>query len=240
MEHVKALRRLCLGALLLAAAVPLLLTGTGRTKPVFVRMPDQTLIIDPGHGGEDGGAVSVTGRPESGVNLSIARRLDLLMGFCGAPAVMTRETDVSIHDRGASTLREKKVSDLRNRVALVNGVGNGTLITIHQNASPRRTDRGCQVFYGDEVLSRPLARRIQAAVREQLDPGNRREVQRVDSSVYLMNHISCRAVLVECGFLSNPEDDRQLHDPAYQKKLAVILAACYLTDGDTQEGESLL
>ena len=65
-------------------------------------------------------------------------------------------------------------------------------------------------------------------------------VLRVDSSVYLMNHISCRAVLVECGFLSNPEDDRLLHDPAYQKKLAVILAACYLTDGDTQEGESLL
>ena len=206
----------------------------------FSRMPEQTLIIDPGHGGEDGGAVSVSGQPESGINLSISRRMDQLMGFYGVNTVMTRESDVSIHDADAHTLRQKKVSDLHNRVALVNSIDNATLLSIHQNASLDGSVCGAHVFYADEILSRPLADKIQNMIRDTLDPDNDRAAQRVGTGVYLMNHISCRAVLVECGFLSHREEDCLLQSQDYQKKLAAILAACYLSEGDTQEGESLV
>lgn len=241
MSRRSIVRRIVCWSVLLSGCLYLALShwqaGAG---PVFSRLPDQTLIIDPGHGGEDGGAVSVSGQPESGVNLSIARRLDALMGFYGVRTVMTRQDDVSIHDKAAQTLREKKRSDLQNRVALVNGTENATLISIHQNASPDRSVRGAHVFYGDEVLSRPLAGKIQNTFREALDPANDRVPQRAGTGVYLMNHVSCRAVLVECGFLSHEAEELLLQDPNYQKKIAAILAACYLSEGDTQEGESLI
>ncbi len=229
-------------ALLLAALLGVLLPlpNWGRTAPVFTRLPEQTLILDPGHGGEDGGAVSVSGQPESGINLAIAKDADALLGFFGARVLLTRSEDVSIHDSGAGTLREKKVSDLHNRVSLINAAENATLLSIHQNASPDVRWHGAHVFYGDEVLSRPLAQTIQESIRDHLDPDNDREPQRAASSIYLMNHISCRAVLVECGFLSNPGEEKRLLDPVYQKKLAMILTAAYLTQGDTQEGESLI
>ena len=229
-------------ALLLAALLGLLLPlpRWGGTTETFTRLPGQTLILDPGHGGEDGGAVSVSGVPESGINLSIALDLDQLMGFFGVRTVLTRRSDVSIHDSAAKSLREKKVSDLHNRVALINGTPGATLISIHQNSAPDGRYRGAHVFYGDEVLSRPLAQAIQNNIRTVLDPENDREVQRAAESIYLMNHISCRAVLVECGFLSNPREERLLRDPSYQKKLAMVLAASYLAQGDTQEGESLV
>ena len=229
-------------SLLLAVLLGLLLPlpRLGGTTAVFTRLPEQTLILDPGHGGEDGGAVSVSGVPESGINLSIALELDQLMGFFGVRTILTRSSDVSVHDSGARSLREKKVSDLHNRVALINGTAGATLISIHQNSAPDGRCHGAHVFYGDEVLSRPLAQGIQNNIRDVLDPENHREVQRAAESIYLMNHISCRAVLVECGFLSTPREERLLRDPVYQKRLAMILAASYLAQGDTQEGESLI
>lgn len=99
--------------------------------------------------GEDGGAVSISGQQESQINLAIALELDQLMGFYGVPTVMTRSSDVSIHDAQASTLREKKVSDLHNRVDRINQVENATVISIHQNASPNTSFQGIQVFYGE-------------------------------------------------------------------------------------------
>ena len=90
------------------------------------------LVLDAGHGGEDGGAVSLTGVPESRINLAIVRKLDLLLGLCGQAPVVLRQEDVSLHDPSADTLREKKVSDLKNRVAMVEGTENGVLLSIHQ------------------------------------------------------------------------------------------------------------
>ena len=185
--------------------------------------------------------MSISGQQESQINLAIALELDQLMGFYGVPTVMTRSSDVSIHDAQASTLREKKVSDLHNRVDRINQVENATVISIHQNASPNTSFQGIQVFYGgDETLSRPLAQKVQETMIWALSPEKKRSVQRVDASVYLMNHIACRAILVECGFLSNPEEDRLLQEPAYQRKLAMVLASSYLTSGSAQEGESFV
>jgi len=237
------IRRVRLGLILLAALAAVYVIqqfSSGQTALVFSRMSEQVLIIDPGHGGEDGGAVSVSGQKESDLNLAIALDLDQLMGFYGVQTLMTREDDRSIHDPKAETLREKKVSDLHNRVELVNRVEQATLISIHQNSYPDAQYHGTQVFYGEDTLSPPLAQGIQDLVGETLDPSNHRIPQRVPDSVYLMNHISCRAVLVECGFLTNPEEDRMLQDESYQRKLAMVLGAAYLQFGDTQEGESLI
>ena len=103
------IRRVRLGSILLAALAMVLavqMFRTEETTPVFARLPRQTLVIDPGHGGEDGGAVSVSGQKESQVNLAIALQLDQLMGFYGVQTVLTRSEDISIHDASASTLRE--------------------------------------------------------------------------------------------------------------------------------------
>lgn len=237
------IRRVRLGLILLAALAVVYVVQQvhpGETVPVFARMPEQVLIIDPGHGGEDGGAVSVFGQKESDLNLAIALQLDQLMGFYGVQTLLTRTEDVSIHDPTAVTIREKKVSDIHNRTALVNQAEQATLVSIHQNAYPDPKYHGTQVFYGKQTLSRPLAQGIQELVRQTLDPSNERSPQQVPDGVYLMNHISCRAVLVECGFLSNPEEDVRLRDESYQRKLAMVLGAGYLQFGDTQEGESLI
>lgn len=197
------------------------------------RFPEETFVIDPGHGGEDGGAVSISGREEADVNLSIGRKLEYLLGFYGVNTVMTRTEDISIHDSSASTLREKKVSDLKNRVALINATEQATLISIHQNSFPQQKYHGLQVFYRDADSSKALAEQIQALVRTCLDPSNERQVKQIPDTIYLMKNISCRAVLVECGFLSNPNDDQILVDQRYQQKIAATIAAACLQDSRT-------
>lgn len=200
------------------------------------RHPGETLIVDAGHGGEDGGAVSISGVPESGVNLAIALKLDQLLGLYGAPPTLLRAEDISIHDPGAETLREKKVSDLHNRVAAIEAAENATLISIHQNTYPSAKYHGAQVFYANGDLSLPFARQTQELLRRAVDPENSRVPAKIPDTVYLMNHITCRAILVECGFLSNPEEERKLLSGDYQTKIATALCASWLQT-ITNEGE---
>jgi N-acetylmuramoyl-L-alanine amidase len=197
----------------------------------------EILVIDPGHGGEDGGAVSSQGIVESAINLAIAKRLDGILGFYGVPSLMTRSEDISIYDEGAKTLREKKVSDLHNRVALIEAQNNATLISIHQNIYTNPKYHGAQVFYGKEERSMALASAVQETLRQVLDPENQRLPAKIPDSVYLMNHITCRGILVECGFLSNPEEEKLLQSPAYQSKIALALAGAYLQNQLTEEKE---
>lgn len=195
-----------------------------------VRFPGETVVIDAGHGGEDGGAVSLSGVAESKINLEIALKLDQIFGFYGINTVMLRTADVSLHDEGASTLREKKVSDLHNRAARIRELENATLISLHQNTYAGGSKyHGAQVFYANEELSLPLAKHIQETLRLALDPANKRVATEIPENVYLMNHVSCRAILVECGFLSNPEEERLLREDGYQTKLAAALAGAYLS-----------
>ena len=187
------------------------------------------LVLDAGHGGEDGGAVSVTGVPESRVNLEIVQKLRDTLALYGVDPVVLREEDVSLHDPEASTLREKKRSDLKNRVRAVEAVEGGTLLSIHQNSYPGSQYRGAQVFYAPTGGSRELAELLQTALREELQPDNDRQAKPIPESVYLMNHVSCPAVLVECGFLTNPEEEALLRDGGYQRQLAAVLAGAWLT-----------
>ena len=228
-------RGLCLAAALLAVW-GLLTFALGRLdgliapaiRPVSVTRA-APLILDAGHGGEDGGAVSVTGVPESRVNLEIVQKLRDTLALYGVDPMVLREEDVSLHDPEASTLREKKRSDLKNRVRAVEAVEGGTLLSIHQNSYPGNQYRGAQVFYAPTGGSRELAELLQTALREELQPDNGRKAKPIPESVYLMNHVSCPAVLVECGFLTNPEEEALLRDGGYQRQLAAVLAGAWLT-----------
>lgn len=191
------------------------------------RFAGQTLVIDAGHGGEDGGAVSASGVSESALNLAVAKRLDAILGFCGVPSVMLREGDVMLSDPGGATIRERKVSDLHNRVAAINGVENAVLISIHQNSFTDARYDGAQVFYAPTEGSRFFAEYTQELLRVCLAPDNDRRAKPIPESVYLMSHISCKAILVECGFLTNPAEDRLLQQPDYQLKLALTVAGAY-------------
>lgn len=193
-----------------------------------------TIIIDAGHGGEDGGATSVSGVQESQLNLEISLRLEQLLALAGFHTSMIRETDTAVYSGNCSTITEKKVSDLKNRVATINAVPNGLVVSIHQNHFSESKYAGAQVFYASSDGSKALAGLMQARLREALAPSNRRE-PKAASSVYLMEHIECTGILIECGFLSNPQEDLLLQDTNYQKKLACAIGSAlaeYLSKGD--------
>lgn len=193
-------------------------------QPQSVRLTMPTLILDPGHGGEDGGAVSPNGTIESHINLAIAMNAADIASLFGQSVCMTRDTDISIHDAGAETLREKKVSDLKNRTQLCNSVSGGVLISIHQNSLPGSPKtRGAQVFYGNVEGSRELALAIQEALNDAVNYTYPKTVKAIGDSSYLMKNVSCPAVLVECGFLSNAEDEALLNDDVFRKKIAAVI-----------------
>ena len=181
------------------------------------------VIIDAGHGGVDGGAVSCTGIYESQINLQIACRLEDIFRLMGIQTVMIRETDKSVYTEG-ETIAAKKVSDIKERVRIANTTPKATYLSIHQNYFSDPKYHGAQVFYNAQDGSRELAEQLQTAIRTHLDPGNKRQIKKT-SGVYLMEHINCTGVLVECGFLSNPTEEASLRDEAYQKKLSCVIAA---------------
>ncbi len=194
----------------------------------YVRCKSHTLILDAGHGGEDGGAVSVSGVPESGINLSIVLKMDQIAGLYGVQTLLIRTSDTSIADSTAQTLREKKRSDLYNRVAIVNQTQGAVLISVHQNKHSRKSVHGAQVFFHDDAESQTWAQETQTLIRTTLDKENERQAALISKQVYLMNHINCQAILVECGFLSNAEEELLLLSDGYQSKLAAILMSSYL------------
>ena len=189
-----------------------------------------TVVVDAGHGGEDGGAVAADGTAESGLNLSIALRVRDLLTFTGVPTAVTREGEGAIYDPGSATLREKKVSDLHNRADLVNAIPGAVLLSIHQNSLPSSpSTQGAQAFWNGQPGAEELAASVQAALNAAVNAGRGKKAAQAPSSVYLMKSVEAPAVLVECGFLSNPEETRRLKDPAYQTRLAAAVAAGVLS-----------
>ena len=183
------------------------------------------VIIDAGHGGMDGGATSCTGVLESTINLNIANRLNELVQLVGFRSVMIRKTDCSVYTEGNS-IASKKVSDLKNRVKIVNQINEALLISIHQNYYTDNRYSGAQVFYADTKGSAALANTMQAMFVNTLNKGSNRKAKKANG-VYLMQHIRCTGVLVECGFISNAVEEQKLMNAEYQKKICcVIVSAC--------------
>ena len=181
------------------------------------------IVIDAGHGGIDGGATSCTGKLESSFNLDIALRLNDLMHLLGYDTKMIRTVDTSIYTKG-ETIAQKKVSDLKERVRIVNEIPNALLLSIHQNNFSDGKYSGAQVFYGVGQGSDVLAKQLQDALVSSINPGSHRQCKQA-KEIYLMEHIYCPGVLIECGFLSNPEEEANLRTPNYQRKLCCVIAA---------------
>ncbi len=210
------------GALLYASVndEPEVLTVSANSEPV--------VVIDAGHGGEDGGA-SANGMLEKDINLSIALKLRDMLKASGYTTVMTREDDISIYDSSASTVHEKKVSDMRNRKDIINSNSNNILISIHQNKFEQSKYSGTQIFYSkNNGKSVKLAENIQRSVTGLLQPENKRELKSADSSIYLLNTAEVPAVIVECGFLSNAEEAEKLGSEEYQKQMAFAILCGFL------------
>ncbi|MEA4964505.1 MAG: N-acetylmuramoyl-L-alanine amidase [Oscillospiraceae bacterium] len=196
-----------------------------------------TVVIDAGHGGEDGGAVSEDQTYESRLNLEIALRLNDLFHLLGQETKMIRTEDVSVYTGNAKTISEKKISDLKNRVSIVNETPNALLLSIHQNMFSQAKYYGTQVFYAPTDDSKQLAENLQAIFSSAVDTSNHRTAKSADA-VYLMNHITCAGVLVECGFLSNPEECAKLCTEGYQKQLSIAIASGitdYIRKANTDE-----
>lgn len=216
----------CVAAIFFIGAAFRLLTPVARPAMSTVVGDGIVYVLDAGHGGEDGGAVSADGVKESGINLDVTRRLDALLRFLGKETVLTRSEDVSIYSKDAKTLRQKKVSDLKNRVALVNGTPHAVLVSIHQNSLPSSPRvHGAQTFYGPAEQSAVLAHSIQTALNHCVNISAEKEEKPIPKTVYLMKHVACPSLLVECGFLSNADETARLLQPEHQTRLATAVAA---------------
>ena len=181
-----------------------------------------TVVVDAGHGGVDGGATSCTGILESKFNLEIALKLKDLLNLLGINTLMIRDTDCSVYTEG-ETISQKKISDLKERVRIVNSTENALLISIHQNLFTDGKYSGAQVFYAPTEGSQFLAKTMQNNFIKTLNPNSRRQEKKSDT-IYLMQHINCIGVLVECGFLSNPQEEYLLRTSEYQQKVCSVIA----------------
>lgn len=192
-----------------------------KTSAVYVvghQVKDQNdcIIIDVGHGGFDSGKVGVNGELEKDINLQIALKLKKTLEEQGMSVIMTREDDTGLYDESASN---KKAQDLQRRCDLINEKKPLMTISIHQNSYTSSQIKGAQVFYyTTSAESQKLAEIIQKTLIEQVDPDNHREAKPNDS-YYMLKRTSSVIVIVECGFLSNPEEAAKLTDEEYQQKL---------------------
>ena len=179
------------------------------------------IVLDPGHGGVDGGTTSISGFLEKNINLAIALNLRDFLTSAGFQVILTRESDISIHNSDASTIKEMKVSDIHNRLQIMKENAGCIFISIHQNHFTESKYSGAQFFYSTNVdSSAVLAECFRNSFRALLQPENNRQTKPCGNEIYLMAHADTTAVLAECGFLSNPTEAELLSDPSYQKKVA--------------------
>lgn len=205
------------------AAIIFLLIGCTRSVNVSVHPQSYlpVIVIDPGHGGEDGGAVAPDGTNEKDINLKIASQLDAIFRYSGIKTVMTRNSDTAIYDEGNNTLRSKKVSDMKNRLKIFNQNSNSIAVSIHQNKFGKEKYSGSQLFFSaNNPKSEMLAECIRLSITGMLQPDNMREKKAATKDIYLLYNCNQPSVIVECGFLSNNAELQKLKDEEYQKKIA--------------------
>ena len=183
------------------------------------------IIIDAGHGGEDGGAVGIDGTAEKDLNLSISLKLNEILSAMGYQTRMVRTTDTSIHNADADSVRERKVSDIHNRAAIMNEYENCIYVSIHQNKYSGSSIWGAQTFYSpNNEESKELAQLIQASIANNVQPDNKRVIKQSGTNIYVLYNATKPAVMVECGFVSNANELEQLKDEEYQNKMAFAIS----------------
>ena len=207
----------------------LLFTSFAVTRPIrtvsaYAPEVSPAVIIDAGHGGTDAGAIGVKGTLEKDLNLVIAEALAARFRDAGIPVLMTRTEDALVLYEGEDIKGQRKSRDLYNRAAFAEKYPNATFISIHMNAFPVEKYRGLQVYYNkNSAESARLAQSITAKVKAELDPVYTRVPNFRGEELYLLSHITGRAVLIECGFLSNAEEEAKLLEKDYQNKLSFCI-----------------
>ncbi len=222
----KRLIKIVIVVVLLIAAVVFvkLFISNGGLKSVISQGSRSTLVIDAGHGGIDGGAISDSGLKESDINLAIALKTEALAHFLGVDTVMTRETDTDNSENKAYSEHDNLVE----RAKLANSTENAVLISIHQNKFQSAVVSGAEVMYSDNDDSKTLGLLTQGNLVSLLDSSNRRVARPAPKELLLTSSVDCPTILVECGFMSNPQEAQKLASNEYQLKIAAILAGSYI------------
>ncbi len=183
-----------------------------------------TIVVDAGHGGEDGGAVDINGAVEKDINLAIALELEKHLKQNNFNVIMIRDTDSAVGDQSLGTIAERKRSDTKRRLRIVEETGECILISIHQNHFSESKYSGTQVFYsGAREESGVLAEAVRQNIVSALQPENKRENKEAEKNIYLLYNCHVPAILVECGFLSNPQEAEKLQTPSYQQEMAAAI-----------------
>lgn len=173
---------------------------------------EKVIVLDAGHGAADGGAVGTSGAYEKELNLKIAQRLQKLLEQTGSEVIVTRADDEPI--------AQSKREDMHLRKSYRDSSSADIFVSIHMNKFPQQKYSGAQVFYADSEESKLLGECIQSEMRQLLNPSNNRVAKKADSSIFLLKKSAVPSVIVECGFLSNPEEERLLNTDEYQERLA--------------------
>lgn len=191
-------------------------------------------IVDAGHGGADGGAVSRDGVTESPINLAISKKVIGMLQFLGQETLETRAGEDIDYPPDCTTLRKKKVYDTKHRTEVINQQADALVISIHQNSLPSSPKtHGAMVFYNVQEGSDAIAERVQQALNETVNVGNEKNKAPIGKDVYIMAHIVHPAVLIECGFLSNADDCTNLQTNDYQVTLALSIVAGFLQEEES-------
>ncbi len=182
------------------------------------------IIIDAGHGGEDGGAIADDGTLEKKLNLEIALKINDIMSIFGYTTRQIRVIDTDLHDTG-DTIRQRKISDIRNRFAIMNEYENCIYISVHQNKFSDKRVNGAQTFYSpNNEESKILAQFIQKSIADQLQPTNDKVIKKSGTDIFLLYNATRPTTMVECGFISNDIELSNLKNQAYQEKMALSIA----------------
>lgn len=184
----------------------------------------KTVIVDAGHGAPDGGAVGVGGTVEKDINLAIAKKLQEVLEGKGVCVVMTRDGDSGLQDASETTIRKMKISDMNKRRSIMKKSNADLFISIHMNSFSDRTVNGLHVFYDK---AHPEIEEIAVKIQDDISSVTGAAVHSVktaDEKLFLMKNPPVPSILVECGFLSNPDDEKKLNDEEYQAKIAWSIA----------------
>lgn len=205
-------------------------------------LSDVTVIIDAGHGGEDGGAVGRNGIFEKDINLSLSMMLESMLREKGYKTLLTRTEDILLYDRNVNYQGRKKQLDLEARINIAEKTENAIFVSIHMNSFSQEKYKGLQVYYStNSASSKILADEIQLNGKLLLDTSNNRVTKPSDKNILLLDKITHPAVLVECGFLSNASECDKLSSPSYQKEVAnsiCISVINYLDQDNSQKNEN--
>lgn len=183
------------------------------------------VVIDAGHGTPDSGATGFSGSKEKDFNLDIAKKTGNILQKCGAYVVYTRENDSTIADNLDDSIRNIKKNDMAKRKDIRDSSDADVFISIHMNIFSDSKYRGAQVFYSaDHLESKKLAQNIQSSLKKYVDPSNKRNIKQGDKSIFILKRTTIPSVLIECGFISNPEEEKKLLSNTYKQDIAYAIS----------------